>query len=202
MLIISLLRYRATVHPLKPAWSRRKLKIVCVLVYLGGLIAACGTELPLCFIKLNVTHDAYRKSYHAFWIFLVYFVPTIIMAVVYYKIGRSLMKQNIYMKRTYSNPNKRRAPDASFSILRYIRNRRTFIVCLSTVICYGIAHIPISVWLAWSIARKYHLQMKYGWFEYFAYVLRIAGSHSVNPLIYGVMDKKLLTFWKCCFQKK
>ena len=29
MLIISVLRYRATVHPLKPAISRRKLKVVC-----------------------------------------------------------------------------------------------------------------------------------------------------------------------------
>ena len=33
MLIISLLRYRATVHRLKPAISRRKLKVVCGLVY-------------------------------------------------------------------------------------------------------------------------------------------------------------------------
>jgi hypothetical protein len=33
MLIISLLRYRATVHPLKPDVSRRKLKAICGLVY-------------------------------------------------------------------------------------------------------------------------------------------------------------------------
>ena len=51
MLIISVLRYRATVHPSKPAVSRRKLKVVCGLVYLGGLIAACGIHLPLCFIN-------------------------------------------------------------------------------------------------------------------------------------------------------
>ena len=36
MLIISLTRYRATVHPLKPAISRRKLKVVCGLVYFLG----------------------------------------------------------------------------------------------------------------------------------------------------------------------
>jgi hypothetical protein len=33
MLIISVLRYRATLHPLKPAISRRKLKVVCSLVH-------------------------------------------------------------------------------------------------------------------------------------------------------------------------
>ena len=42
MLIISLFRYRAIVHPLKPAISRRKLKVVCALVYLVGLIVGCG----------------------------------------------------------------------------------------------------------------------------------------------------------------
>ena len=38
MLILSLLRYRTTAHALKPAISRRKLKVVCGLVYLVGLI--------------------------------------------------------------------------------------------------------------------------------------------------------------------
>ena len=39
MLIISVLRYRATVHPLKPAISRRKLKVVSGLLYIVGFIA-------------------------------------------------------------------------------------------------------------------------------------------------------------------
>ena len=51
MLIISSVRYRATVQPLKPAFSRRKLKVACGLMYCGGLAAACGTELPFCFTQ-------------------------------------------------------------------------------------------------------------------------------------------------------
>ena len=54
MLIISLLRYRAIVHPLKPAITRRKLKVVCGLVYIVGSIVGCGIRLPRCFIKSNV----------------------------------------------------------------------------------------------------------------------------------------------------
>ena len=98
MLIISLLRYRATVHPLKPAITLRKLKVVCGLVYLVGLIVGCGLRLLRCFLMSNVVYIAYRKFYLAFWVFFDYFVPTIFMAVVYYKIGRSLIKQNKYMK--------------------------------------------------------------------------------------------------------
>ena len=78
MLIISLLRYRAIVHPLKPAISREEFKVVCGLVYLAGLIVECGIRLPLCFIKSKVV---YLKFYRAFWIFFVYFIPTIFMAV-------------------------------------------------------------------------------------------------------------------------
>ena len=193
MLIISLLRYRATVHPLKPAISRQKLKVVCSLVYLVGLIVGGGTHLPQCFITSTVVLDAYLKFYRAFAILFVFFGPTIFMTVVYYKIGQSLIKQNKHMKKVCSNVMRQREPDSSFNILRYIRNRRTFLVCLSTVLCYGIASIPLSVSLMWGIAATYY-EMKFAWVSRF---LQIAGSHSVNPLIYGILDKKLLTFWKC-----
>ena len=196
MLIISLLRYRATVHPLKPSISRRKLEIVCGLVYLVGFIVAGGLGLPLCFMKSNVALHAFWKFCCAFFIFFVYFVPTIFMAVVYCKIGRSLIKQNKYMKIVCSNVMRQREPDSSFNILRYIRNRRTFFVCLGTVLCYGLAHIPASVWFMWYIIGEYRLQMKFGWpwVPYIANFFRIAGSHSANPFIYGILDKKLLTF--------
>ena len=123
MLIISLFRYRAIVHPLKPAISRHKLNVVCGLVYLVGLIVGCGLRLLQCFLMSNIVYVAYRKFYLAFWIFFVYFVPTIFMAVVYYKISRSLVKQNKYIKRVGSNAIRRRGPDSFFNILKYIRNR-------------------------------------------------------------------------------
>ena len=184
MLIISLLRYRAMVHPLKPAISRRKLKVVCGLVYIVGLIEGAGTGLPVCFIKSNIVRVAYLKFNYAFGIFFGCVGPALFMAVVYYKIGRSLMKQNKHMKRVCSNVMRQREPGSSFNILRYIRNRRTFLVCLSTVLCYGIACIPTTVWIMWIVAGEDNFQMKYGsiWHN-FGYVLKIADSHSQNPLI-------------------
>ena len=202
MLIISLLRYRAIVHPLKPAISRRKLKVVCGLVYLVGSFVGGGIRLPLCFIKSNVVYVAYRKFQLAFVMFFAYVIPTIFMAVVYYKISQSLIKQNKHMKRVCSNAIRQRSPDSSFNILRYIRNRRTFLVCLSTVLCYGIAYIPWSVRHLWFITGEHHLLIKYVWVVYVGNVFAIAGSHSLNPLIYGILDKQLLSFWKCCCKKK
>jgi hypothetical protein len=203
MLIISLLRYRATVHPLKPAVSRRKLKVVCGLVYIVGFIAGYATYLPLCFMqRTSDVAIVYYKVHNGYAISCFYFFPTIFMAVVYYKISRELIKQNKHMKSICSNPVRRNAPGFSFNFLKFIRNRRTFLVCLITVLCYGIGNIPMTVYLILNIAEQHHLLTKYVWLFYLARVLRVVGSYSVNPLIYGILDKRLLTFWKLCRKKK
>ena len=197
MLIISVLRYRATVHPLKPAIIRRKLKVVCGLVYLGCLIAGYGVFLPECFLN----DDSYWKFRHAGTVFFL-IVPTIFMAVVYYKIGRALIKQNKHMKSEFPNSVGRGTPGSSFNILKYIRNRRTFLICLTTVLCYGVGNISFSVHFILSIAKERHLLTPNVWHFYLVNVLRGAGSYSVNPLVYGILDKRLLTFWKLCRKKK
>jgi hypothetical protein len=104
------------------------------------------------------------------------------MAVFYYKIGRELIKQNRYMKSICSNPVRR---SASFNILKFIRNRRTFFICLITFLCYAIGNIPVTVYFILNIAEEHNLLMKIIWFVYLAKVLRVSGSYSVNPLIYG-----------------
>jgi hypothetical protein len=203
MLIISLLRYRATVHPLKPVVSRRKLKVVCGLVYIVGFTAGYATYLPLCFImQRNDVTIVYENVFYGYVLSCFYFFPTIFMAVVYYKIGRELIKQNRYMKNVCSNPVRRSAPGSSFNILKFIRNRRAFFVCLITVLCYAIGNIPVTVYRILYVAEEHRLLMENTWLIVLAKVLRVAGSHSVNPLIYGTLDKKLLTFWKLCRRKK
>jgi hypothetical protein len=197
MLVISVLRYRATVHPLKPAVSRRKLKVVCILGYILGLIAGYGTNIVTCFEQqLNI--DVYWRFLYAYGIFFFYAAPTVFMAVVYYKIGRALAKQNKSMKTARSNPVEQSTSGSSFRILKYVQNRRTFLVCLTTVLCYGVGNLPISVWFIWYIAGEDHLAMKYFSIRAIGVILRILGTCSVNPLIYGIFDKKLLTFWKLC----
>ena len=147
-----MLRYRASVHLLKPDVSRRKLKVVCGLVYLVGFIAGYATYLPLCFMQWNDATIVYDKVFDGYIITCFYFFPTLFMAVVYYKIGRELMKQNRYTKSVCSNPVRRGAN--SFNILKFIRNRRTFFVCLITVLCYAIGNIPKIVSFFYSSLRN------------------------------------------------
>jgi hypothetical protein len=201
MLVISVLRYRATVHPLKPAVSRRKLRVVCILGYTIGLIAGYGTNIVTCFeTQLNI--EAYWRFLYAYGMFFFYAAPTVFMAVVYYKIGRALAKQNKSMKTARSNPVEQSTSGSPFRILKYVQNRRTFLVCLTTVLCYGVGNLPISVWFIWYMAGEDHLAIKYFSIRAIGEILRILGSCSVNPLIYGILDNKLLTFWKLCRTKK
>jgi hypothetical protein len=190
MLIISVLRYRVTVYPLKPAITRRKLKLVCRLVYIVSFIAGYGAELPLCFKQQN--NRVFVRFLYVYVIILYIIVPTIFMGVVYYKIGRSLIEQDKHIRKVCSDAITR----------RHIRDRGTFLVCLSTVLCYAVGYLPLFVWYIWSIADG-HITSdhEYIWIHYFGILLHAVGSHSVNPLIYGILDKKLLTFWNLCRKK-
>ena len=198
MLIISILRYRATVHPLKPAMSRRKLKAVCCFCYIIALFAGYGILSVTCLKQMDV--EIYWRFIFAYAIFFFYFAPTVFMAIVYYKIGRALVKQKKCMKTARSNPATENP--SSFNIMKYVRYRRTYFVCLTTVLCYGFGNLPVSVWFVWFIAGIRHLTTKYTSIYDVGLLLRVAGSCTANPLIYGILDKKLLTFWKFCRKKK
>ena len=69
---------------------------------------------------------------------------------------------------------------------------------------FYVLELEISLSLSgifWTSLEKNYFLMENVWTEYLAEVLRVAGSHSVNPLIYGILDKNLLTFWKLCRKK-
>ena len=190
MLLVSILRYRATVHPLQPAISRAKLIKVCHVVYVVGLIIGLGLTLSLCFnLKLNFLNNV--MSYLGFDLFF-YLVPMIFMIVCYCKIGLALVKQNKQIKRMGSAAVRN----------RHNRDRRIFLVCLCTVLFFAVGRLLISVSRIWSIADKYSSLSKHRWLDRTGRVLLVAGSYSANPLIYGILDKRMFKFVKLCRKKR
>ena len=188
MMVISVLRYRATVHPLKPTISRRNLIMVCSLVYIASSVIGFGLFLPDCFIETSVL---YEKIWSGAALFLFIF-PVIFIAVCYCKIGIALFKQNERMKRL--------GPAAVSG--RHNRNRRIFFVCLSTVVCYAAGRLLFCVKFVWNLAGKYDLIMERYWVDYLARILNDAGTHSANPLIYGILDRRMFAYLKLCSRKK
>ena len=188
MLMISVLRYRATVHPLKPAISRVKLIKVCYAIYAVGSFIGLGLPLPRCF-DLKQNYPIYSIFLDGFDLFL-YLVPTIFMIVCYCKIGGALVKQNKQIKRMGSVAVRN----------RHNRHRRIFLVCLSTVLCFAVGRFLLCVSLIWQYADKYSRVLNDVWAS--AYILTTAGSYSANPLIYGILDKSMFRFLKLCKKKR
>ena len=197
MLIISVLRYRAIVHPLYPATDRRKLKVVCGLVYVAGFAVGYGPAIPLCFLN-NSAGMVYYKYLQVYIVICFLFSPTLFMAVVYFRIGRTLAKKDKHIKSLYSDQAVRRSAASSFvHVVTYFRDRKTFIICLLTVLCYGVANIPLTVRIFLIIAGKFRLQNKYHWIlNYCCSLVQVVGWHSANPLIYGILDRQMLKFGK------
>ena len=107
------------------------------------------------------------------------------MAVVYFEVGRALMKQNKRMKRV--------CPQVSSS--RHIRDQRTFFVCVCTVLCYGIGNLAMIVWIIDLIASEHESFFRIDniiFININVLIARVAGSNSINPLIYGILDKKIV----------
>ena len=201
MLMISVLRYYATVYPLKPDVNRRKLKSVCGLGYILGVIAGYGVRAPICFLQREPDkHTIYEKFNYGYKMFF-YHLPTVVMAVLYYKVYRALMNQNEYLKSLGSDAVPQSSTRSSYRIANYIKNHRTLLVCVTTVLCYGIGNLPKFVSTAWRIACENNQTAEHKLTWHIAIVLRVVGSCSVNPLIYGILDKKLLKFWKICSKR-
>ena len=198
MLNISVLSYHAAVHPLKPDSSRRKLKIVSGLGYILGFIAGYAASFLL--NSLDDVTLAYTEIFiNGCIVSCFYFLPTLIMAIVHYITHQALVKQNKQMKQICSNAMKR----------SHIRNRRTFLVWFSSVLCYGHGNILLSVRMTWSMlifATSWQIlncnMSKYLWINYFGGVLRTPGSLLVKPLIYGILHKKLPEFLGICFKNQ
>ena len=190
MLTISVLRYRATVHPLKPAISRAKLIKVCYVIYAVGSFIGLGLPLPQCFdVKQN--YPIYWRLIYGFDLFL-YLVSTIFMIGCYCKIGRALVKHTEQIKRM-----------DSFAVKnRHNRDRRIFLVCLCTVLCFSVGRLLNCVSHIWYFADKYSYFSKGVWVFVVGDILIVAGSYSANPLIYGILDKNMFRFLKLCKKKR
>ena len=203
MLVISILHYRSVIHPLKPVIARKKLKVICCLVYLFGIVAGFGKASPSCFLLSKRTKNIYDKFDTAYVISCYNFLPTLFMSVIYFKIFRRLLQHSKYIRSACTNAARETSPNSSFNIVKFLRNRRTSIVCLCTVLCYAVGNIPISVWIVRKALNAEDSLIQFDfWFLPFVRLFRVANSHVVNPLIYGILDRKVLALWRVCSKTK
>lgn len=132
MFIIAILRYHAAVHALKHATSQQKLRTMWFRLYF----------LFDCRLRSRDPWMLYdERFYGPNYVLFFHYVPTFLMAVLYYNVYQTLVQHNKYLQSlglvAQSN--------SSSKILQYIWDRRTFPVNLCTVLCYVAWNFPMSV---------------------------------------------------------
>ena len=135
VVLIAIFRYRPVLHPLKPAVSRSKLRIVVGAVY----FCAIASVVPFGFV-LKFTDDVCFEEwpnptlniiYTSTLTTVQYFLPLSILFILYYKICKALdiQSKNILSlnatSATTSEENNGR--QTSLQRIKHHRNMRTFI---------------------------------------------------------------------------
>ena len=202
MVLIAIFRYRAVLHPLKPAVSRSKLRIVVGAVY----FCAIASVVPLGFV-LKFTDVCFEEwpnpklniIYTFFLMTVQYILPVLILFILYYNICKALNIQskkilslNATSAATSEDSNGRQT---SLQRIKHNRNVRTFIQSASIVVLFAITSLPFQIsWLLFASGATLQIQE-------WTYILSLFGVNAVNPYIYGVSDKTLRSAYKRIWEK-
>ena len=205
VVLIGIFRFRAVLHPLKPAISRSKLGVVVGAVY----FCAIASVVPFILV-LKFTDDACFEKwpnptlyiiYTFFLTIVLYFLPVLILFILYYKICKALKIQskkilslNATSAAASEDSNGRQT---SLQRIKHNRNVRTFIQSSSIVLLFAITSLPINIsWLMFDWGATVETEAM-TWTQIISYF----GVNAVNPYIYGVSDKTLRSAYKRNWKK-
>ena len=195
LVIISILRFQAVSKPLKPAVSRWKVRVVAMLAYIFAIICMVPYILVLQFDNTSGCVEEWpveqlNIGYTFFLAAVQYFIPVVLLSMVYWKICIILVKQNREMKvlcaSTAASEQQNLSPYQRF---RQHRNARTFLVSFTIVVCFAVTALPIQIIYILSIINVIEFPKLILWFV----VLYYFGVSAVNPFIYGTLDKKFFS---------
>jgi hypothetical protein len=200
MVIISVVRFQAVSKPLEPAMNRSKVKLLAMLAYVFATLCSLPYILVLqldnksgCVEEWPV--EQFNICYTLFLSTIQYFIPVVLLSMIYGKICSILAKQNREMRvLCASAANQQQRKVSPFQRLRQHRNVRTFFVCLTVVVCFAVTALPRHIiWILYTSSV-----IEFPWYYYWFEVVQNFGVSAVNPIIYRTLDKKLFS----CFIKR
>ncbi len=196
LVVISILRFQAVSKPLKPAVSRWKMQVVAMFAYMFAVICMVPYILVLQFNNTSGCVEEWPAQqlnicYTLFLAAVEYFIPVVLLSMVYWKICSVLVKQNREMKALCASTRASEEQNLSpYQRFRQHRNARTFLVSFTIVVCFAVTALPIQIIYILSMTNVIELIPKfYSWFV----VLYYFGVSAVNPFIYGTLDRKLFS---------
>jgi hypothetical protein len=195
LVLISILRYRAIVHPLEPAVRRSTLKILSTLVYVLAIIyiipyvlvlelnGSCEEEWPV--ESLSIVYTVFLTG-------IQYFIPVAFLSIIYYKICTRLIARNNTMKTMDARNQTGQEISKTSTLFKDIRNIKTFLVSFTIVACFTVSACPMQVmWIVAASSSSPSIPLGY-------YALTMFGTSVINPYVYGALDMKVFSFFKPC----
>ncbi|CAB4018421.1 neuropeptide FF receptor 1-like [Paramuricea clavata] len=205
MVFMSLLRYRVVFCPLRPAVSRWKLHLAAAAVYIFGVLCQIPVVFVLDFIPPDKCFEAWPSetlcnTYTVFLSSVHFFIPVVVLGMIYWKISRGLIKQSEKIKSMNANIATvgEKTERWLFQRLAHHRNTRTFVISFLIFVCFLVAGSPQQIAFILYVFGVVDLNgAYYDWFN----VMYFFGVSAVNPFIYGALDKKLFSSFKRCGRK-
>ena len=203
VLLIAIFRYHSVLYPLKPAVSRSKLRVVVGAAYLCAMTTVVSLILVLKFTDecLEEWPNPTQNIIYTFSLSTVQcFLPVLILFILYYKICKALKDQSKKIRSLNANSaatsGDSNGRQTNLDTIKHCRNTRTFIYSVGIVVSFAITSFPLQIsWLifAWGTEETE--------VPIWSYIAFLFGVNTVNPYIYGVSDKTLLSAYKRNWEK-
>jgi leucokinin receptor len=210
LIAMSVDRYIAIIHPLKPKLTRKKCRILIGLLWTFSILFSS----PI-FIDMNIRHTCYHRdldnqteyfqtkcettglppslqtAYNVATIIIIYLIPLCVLTIIYIRLGWRL-----HQTRAPGEAHSERDAKIKKSKQKVIK------MCFVVVIMFGVCWFPLQLYT--NILYSYLDQIfrqEYVPHIYFTFHLMAMSNSCVNPAIYGVMSSKFrlgyLHYWHC-----
>ena len=202
LVIISILRYRVTLHPLEPAVRRRTLNIILTIVCVVAIICVIPLVMVLRFDEISGCNEKWPTqslniAYTIFLSVIQFFLPVALLSIVYFKIGKELLaRKNSLILMDARNQIQQQSTTGLHQRLK-TKNAKPLLVSFTIVACFIVSGFPIH--LTWIICISASKEIPS--YSSLLDALYIFGTAVINPYVYGALDKKVFSLFQHC-QKK
>ncbi|VDI29193.1 Hypothetical predicted protein, partial [Mytilus galloprovincialis] len=212
ILAISIERYKVVCHPLSINKEKARQIIGTVIIVWIIAILTSAPILPITVFKdsrlkdgtpIQVCRIPVRKAWHKTYFFanaiLIYFIPFLVLAVLYFKLCRELVPRK--------NQDKTIIELQAHTDNEKLRLRWQVVNIIATIVCvFFICHLPYRVVSIWLMLEDKQKLATMGLETYLNIIysarLMLYLNHALNPILYNFVSTKFRMALRCLLSSK